>query len=221
MTGFSRETIRFLEGLGANNNREWFEERRDTYVAAVREPAKAFAQGLAHLIEAETGQPHSYRIFRLNRGLRFSKGKTPYITHVHMSLSQAGQTGNPPSWMLGLEVGKLTFGVGCMQFSDGQLAVWRTQVAGMPGAYLNRIIKETLGSGGRLSDPELKRVPAPFEKGHAHADLLRRKSLTLWHDTPDTSLSFGPDGPTRCLVELLRLKPAMAWMNEYLEAPDA
>ena len=43
MTMFSHDTIDFLSDLRANNTRDWFEENRKTFHAAVRDPAKAFA----------------------------------------------------------------------------------------------------------------------------------------------------------------------------------
>ena len=43
-SGFPATAFSFLKGLADNNNREWFEARRDTYEASLREPMKALIE---------------------------------------------------------------------------------------------------------------------------------------------------------------------------------
>lgn len=38
---------------------------------------------------------------------------------------------------------------------------------------------------------ELKRVPAPYDKDHPHAALLKRKSSTLWFDFDESEITKG------------------------------
>jgi len=45
-TGFPAEGLAFLAGLAQNNNREWFEARREVYQTALLEPALAFVETL-------------------------------------------------------------------------------------------------------------------------------------------------------------------------------
>ena len=42
-SGFSDETLAFLNGLKANNSRDWFDANRKSYEAAVKAPSKAFS----------------------------------------------------------------------------------------------------------------------------------------------------------------------------------
>ena len=210
MTGFGEETVRFLIELRANNSREWFENHRDTYHLAVRDAANFFALNLSQLLEAKTGTPHSHRIFRIHRDLRFSKDKTPYKTHIHML---ARPVGGHAAWMFGLEPGKLTFGAGEMTFERDRLLSWRNRVSGPDGKELADRLAALSAAGCRLAEPELRRVPPPFAGNHPRADLLRRKSLAIWRDVPDTGLCFGRDGPSNCLGELLAFEPIAAWLN--------
>ncbi len=217
MTGFGEETLGFLETLRANNTRAWFEVNRRTYNTAVRDAAKSFATELARCLEAESGSAYEYKVYRIHRDLRFSKDKTPYNTHVHMSFWTSG---SPATWMLGLEPGKLTFGAGEMSFAAGRLKRWREQVSEEEGGKLADLLGTVVATGCRLPEPELKRVPAPYEKDHPQAELLRRKGLTIWRDTSRTYLSFGPKGPVRCREELRLFEPVVAWLNNNLGAPD-
>jgi hypothetical protein len=47
----------------------------------------------------------------------------------------------------------------------------------MDGDYLAAKIKSVTDKGYAVRDPKLKRVPPPFDKDHAHGDLLRQKGL--------------------------------------------
>ena len=216
MSWFSRDTIGFLEALRANNARDWFEDNRKTYIETVREPAKRFADGLAQSLTDETGNPHRFRIFRINRDLRFSKDKTPYNTHIHLALAPSSNEAGPATWMIGLEPGKLTFGAGCMGFSSEQLDRWRAKVAGTEGRTFAGLLTALHKDGARMHDPELKRVPAPYDKDQPQAELLRRKSLTIWHDNANVELAFGPEGVANCFIGLMRFKPVVNWLDDHL-----
>ena len=83
----SRATATFLGRLRANNDRQWFDAHRDEYEAHAKWPGEAFAWVLASQLEAATDEPHEYCIFRIHRDVRFSKDKTPYNAHLHISFS--------------------------------------------------------------------------------------------------------------------------------------
>lgn len=218
MTMFSQNTLDFLGALRGNNTRDWFEENRTTYHAAVRDPAREFAETLSLLLEECELGPVGSKIFRINRDLRFSKDKTPYNTHVHIGFQPAGAGPEGPAWMIGLEPGKLTFGAGIMQFTPRQLGLWRESVAGPAGAMLQRDLDHLLDRGGSLSEPDLVRVPKPFAADHPRDDMLRRKGLTVWRHTEKTGMAFGPEGPTKCKEQLEAFTPIMIWLRETMHA---
>ena len=70
-------------------------------------------------------------------------------------------------------------------FAKPALDTWRTSVDGPDGTALAAIIARLGQRGYSPRPPELKRVPAPHSADHRHADLLRRKSLTVWRDLPE------------------------------------
>ena len=84
-TGFPTAAFTFLKGLADNNNREWFEARRDTYEGALREPMKALIEEmdarLATFAPEITGTVKG-SMFRIHRDIRFSKNKAPYKTNA-------------------------------------------------------------------------------------------------------------------------------------------
>jgi uncharacterized protein (TIGR02453 family) len=134
MTFLYRDTIDCFGRLRANNDRQWFELHRADYEAHVKLPGEAFASAPAAQLEAATGEPHDYRIFRVHRDVRFSKDKAPYSAHLHISFSPGGgcKEGGP-AWMFGLDPDGLTLGAGIFAFSALRLDRWRALVADAGG----------------------------------------------------------------------------------------
>ncbi|HKI61335.1 MAG TPA: TIGR02453 family protein, partial [Mariprofundaceae bacterium] len=85
---FSEATFNFLGQLAENNRREWFQEHKQQYEDAVREPALAFIKAMRPYM-AEMA-PHFVAdarkmggsLMRVHRDTRFSKDKTPYKTNI-------------------------------------------------------------------------------------------------------------------------------------------
>ena len=216
MNWFSADTVAFLADLAAHNDRDWFEARREAYVTAVRDPARGFADALARGMTAVLGFPHAGKVYRINRDLRFSKDRTPYNTHVHITVWPQDTGAQGPTWMVGLEPGRLTLGAGIMGFSPAQLRAWRAAAVDRDGGELSGALSDLAEDGVRVSQPELKRVPAPYEDGHALAGLLRRKSLTVWRDVEPTATCFGEAGPGNCADLLAAFVPVMVWLRRHV-----
>jgi uncharacterized protein (TIGR02453 family) len=207
MTLLTRDTIGFLAGLRANNDRGWFKAHNADYRAYVKHAGEDFARALADALEAATSEAHQYRIFRIHRDVRFSKDKTPYNAQLHISLSPGGGCSvGGPAWMFGLEPDRLTLGAGIFTFAAAQLGAWRMRIAADEGEGIAEMLDGLEAAGVHIGKPELKRVPAPYAPDHRHAPLLRRKGLTGWIDTPDADVALGLDGPTRCARELIGLR---------------
>lgn len=80
--GFPQESLKFLNSLSKskNNRKEWFDEHRQIYEEALKQPMKDLIDNLAPLIsKIDPEIIVGYKsIFRINRDIRFSKDKTPY-----------------------------------------------------------------------------------------------------------------------------------------------
>ena len=176
----------FLGELEQNNTRGWFNDHKAQYEDTLKTPALALLDKIAASLEKQTGVVPATKLFRPQRDVRFSKDKTPYHTHLHM-LWTTGRVG----WFLGISTGYVTAGAGAMGFDKDGLQRWRAAVDGPGGDRIAACVTALSASGARISDPELKRVPAPFDKDHPHAGLLRRKSLTAWHDLTEADIKKG------------------------------
>ncbi len=176
----------FLEALAANNSREWFQEHKAEYDARLKAPASALLDVLSADLQRQTGRPAKPKLFRPHRDVRFSKDKTPYHLHLHMLWSTP-----PTGWFLGISTEYVSVGAGVMAFDKAQLDQWRAAIDGHHGSILAGEIAALTKAGARIEAPELKRVPAPFDKDHPYSDLLKRKSLTLWRDLDTKELENG------------------------------
>src|SRR3990172_4761529 len=90
-TGFQPEAIHFLLELALNNERAWFQARKDEYERLLKEPLEALCVALGERFEAR-GIPlraDARSPFRIYRDVRFSKDKSPYKTHVSASFPWA------------------------------------------------------------------------------------------------------------------------------------
>jgi uncharacterized protein (TIGR02453 family) len=151
--------------------------------------------------------PHNYRIFRIHRDVRFSKDKTPFNAHLHISFAAGGGCKDgAPVWMFGLDPGGVTLGAGIFAFPPSQLERWRALCGAPGGARLASTLAALAQDGIRLSDPELKRVPAPYNADHPRGTDLRRKGLTAWIDDLDPALAFGIEGAENCIGRLAKLR---------------
>lgn len=208
----SSETTRFVRDLAANNDREWFKANEDRYKQHYKLAGEAFGETLAVRLGEAAGLTLIPRNFRIFRDVRFSKDKTPYNPHLRIGLSVAGAGDDHPLFMTGLQVEGLTIGTGRFGLSKPALETFRERVAGPEGKDLADILQGFTAEGARISEPDLKRVPAPYDSDHPRADLLKRKGLAVWRDFAGPELAYGEDGPAKVAAELLKLRPVHAWL---------
>lgn len=180
----------FLAELAENNTRDWFQANKDRYEAQQKAPALALLDDMTGPLADLAGLPITTKLFRANRDVRFSKDKTPYTTHLHM-LWAIRADGLRPAFFFGIKADYVTAGWGYMGFEKAHLDAWRAQVDGKQGPRLAKVVADLKAQGLRMSDPALKRVPAPFDKDHPRGDLLRQKSLTFWTDIEDQAARDG------------------------------
>ena len=99
MARISRELFAFLAELRRHNDREWFNENKDRYLAEVRDPTLAFVASLAPGLNrisrhiSVDPRPSGGSMMRIYRDTRFSRDKTPYKTNVGIHFGSEGAEG--------------------------------------------------------------------------------------------------------------------------------
>ncbi|NUN15716.1 MAG: DUF2461 domain-containing protein [Myxococcales bacterium] len=218
-SGFPKQTLSFLDGLQENNNRDWFTAHKADYDQYVKLPAELFLNDMSERFHTVFGIPFSGKIFRIHRDVRFSKDKTPYNCHVHMSFfpaaSEKHDCGDKPAFHFGLEPTQVVLGTGCFEFSKEVLDQYRQDVVSETrGKELQTTIDHLVDQGGyRLGEPALQRVPRGMDPTHPREGLLRQKGLLVWHNSSPDDLTFTAKDAERWMERYLHLKPIYDWLN--------
>lgn len=209
---FDDKSTAFLRKLSKNNNRDWFQAHKAEYGSVLKFPGEVFALNMAEALEEASGLRFSFKIFRIFRDVRFSRDKKPYNAHFRISFSASNQA-NAPCFFFSLEKDHLILGTGVFNYDSRGLDRFRRHIDGAGGEELQEILDRLSEKDIRLSQPELKRVPAPYSSNHLQADLLRYKGITAWIDKPDANLAYGADAPQACTEELRKLWPLFDWLS--------
>lgn len=219
--GFSPQLIEFLEGLSTNNSKVWFARHRDEYEALFKEPAREFVTAISESLGALApdlkAEPKIGRsIHRINRDTRFSKDKTPYRPWLHFVFWRGAKPNASPAFHFVIGPRHVGAGAGMWALSPAQLAAYRGAVADRTkaAALAAAVEKATKTRGIALDPPALKRLPAGYEAGHPHSDLLRHKSIVVRGDGAIPKALFGT-GATDLALD--RLRPFVA-VHDWLVA---
>lgn len=220
-TGFTPEALNFLQGLHANNTRDWFKENQPVFEASVKRPADAFGQAICPPLASLTGLPHKARMFRLLRDLRYSKDQRPYTARLQMAFSPLADLPESPTFLFDLQPDRLSLGFGVKAFSPVGLEEFRKRILKADGAHLAAALTGLNAEGVRLGEPELKRVPEGYPRDHPRAQLLRRKGLVIWLDFPADNV-LSEDLVERVVAQYAVFMPVYSWLagtQAYSAAP--
>ncbi len=209
LTHLIPDATAFLSALEANNSRDWWADHKDTYDEKLKGPALQLLNEMTGPLSRLTGSPVDTKLFRPHRDVRFSKDKTPYNTHLHMLWQPAAKPDGitRPGYFFGISPSYVSIGAGQMHFDKPALTAWRSIVAD-GNAGVGALMDDLTTNGYLISEPAYKRVPAPYEKDHPQARLLRRKGLSAWRDH-DTALTR--DQMSLCFEALT---PLVLWLRD-------
>lgn len=93
--GFSPESIEFLWGIRFNNERAWFEARKQQYIDLLREPLRQLAVEVQQqVIWRHPQRQFNLHVSRIYRDARRLHGKGPYKDHLWLVLHEPMQQTN-------------------------------------------------------------------------------------------------------------------------------
>ncbi len=166
-SGFSPQALRFLRDLKKNNQREWFQARKDIYESELLAPLQALAADVSHAMRkakiAIAADPRRAS-FRIYRDVRFSSDKSPYKTNLGTYLPHNGVRDAPGGLYIHIEPKASFMVVAFYQLDKPLLQRWRAAMAKEPGRF-EHVLRALDRNGTRISDQEdaLKRMPRGFE----------------------------------------------------------
>jgi uncharacterized protein (TIGR02453 family) len=216
--GFSPDALKFLQALKKNNSREWFQPRKEEYERLWRNPmielVTALHSGMEKFAPEYVHDP-AKAVLRIYRDTRFSKNKTPYKTHVAVTLRRMGLDKEGGAFYFHVDEAGLLVAGGVYAPMPEELRAIRALLEERGGEF-RKLLKapKLVTTMGELQGEMLTRVPKGFEPDHPSADLLRRKQFFF-------QTTVGPEAVTtpELYPELLKRIKALYPVVEYLNAP--
>ncbi|MCP3927791.1 MAG: DUF2461 domain-containing protein, partial [Bacteroidetes bacterium] len=208
-----KSVFEFLNELSVNNNRQWFNENKDQYVAQ-NEHIKAFADAFLKEMNAYDNI-EKLKLYRIYRDVRFSKDKTPYKTSFSGSISRATK------WLRGgyyfhLEPGNSFIAGGFWKPNAADLKRIRQEIV-VDDQSLRKIIAdpEFTNTFGSLIGDQVKTAPKGFSKDHPAIDLLRYKQFLVKHSFSDDEV-FAHEFLNEAVKTLQNMRPFFDYMSDIL-----
>jgi uncharacterized protein (TIGR02453 family) len=220
--GFPEKGLRFLSGLKKNNNRVWFEDRKDDYREAVAEPAQAFVVALGRRLQHiskgvvyDTRMNGSGSVMRIYRDTRFSKDKTPYKDWLGILFWEGKlKKMENPGYYVHVDPQGSFVAAGHYHFPKQFLEAYREAVANSrTGKQLEDILQKIDKTKGLLIGGErTKRAPRGFDPEHPRVELLKYKGLYAYTQPIPRKRLTTPEFVDYCYDWCRKMAPLQNWL---------
>ena len=150
MKTFSQATVKYLNELKENNNKEWFELNRSIYEEHLLFPLKHIASEMEMVMKGidpllETSPAVGKAVSRIYRDIRFSHDKTPYRTEAWVSFRRPKRIiENTPEFFLYFTTEEYQIGMGYYSPTPASMDKYRKNILLDPdgfGEFLDRFEK--------------------------------------------------------------------------------
>lgn len=220
----SKDSIKFLDDLKKNNNRDWFLDNKKRYEAY----KKNYHQLVSDFLDAMKPLDPSLELlevkhctFRINRDIRFSKDKSPYKDHMGLWFSPGAKGANRAGYYVHLSSSESFIAGGFYAPEADELKKIRKEIAffydELDEILADRKFKSVFGDLDR--ENALKTIPKGYEKDHPAIENLKLKSFTA---SAKISISEATqkDFVLKTVAKLMALKPLNEFLNRALTAED-
>lgn len=220
----SSATLSFLKSLKKNNNKVWFDQNREKYIAAKNEFEIVVSALLQKMIlfdnDLKELEP-KHCTFRINRDIRFSKNKTPYKINLSASFNRGGKKSVYAGYYFHLQPeGNSFIGGGLWMPESANLKKLRQEID-----YCFPEFKKIIHAPGfqkhykeleRDEKQMLVNVPKSYDKENPAADFLKMKSIIATRNLSDADV-LNPDVVNETAKSFKALMPLIKFINRALE----
>lgn len=225
----------FLQGIAANNNREWFQEHKGEYEVARADFQKGISDVISQFSVFDPEISHLTAkdcCYRFNRDTRFSPDKSPYKRHLGAYICAHGRKALRGGYYIHVQPGNCLFAVGCYWLPTNILTSTRNEIMARidewRAAVENGKFVKTFGypGDGHWEDDNvspkgfglqhLKTCPKGFPKDYEYLEYLKMKDYCCWV-TLDETFFAQPDWIKRLEDLALTGKPMMDFINSVVD----
>ena len=216
---FPPEALTFLRGLARNNDRDWFNARKQTYETKLKAPMLDIVEAInAELMDfaPEHVTDPKRAIYRIYRDTRFSNDKTPYKTHIAAIFPKKGLEKHAgASFYFHLSPKELGIAGGLYMPGPEELLAVRTYLSENHTAFL-KAAKAPEKLLGKLHGDAVKRMPKGFDPESPAADLVKQKQWLYWVEL-DPKIATTPKLVTEIVKRFRAAAPVVAMLNAPLK----
>lgn len=219
-----KQVVDFLEQLGKNNDKVWFDAHRKEYLevkATIEDFARKLIEGISLFDETVQGVALKDCLYRINRDTRFSNNKLPYKTHFGIYVAPHGKKSGYAGYYFHIEIdtdggfiGKSLLAAGSYMPENKVLESIRTEIFDYPERF-----EDVLSSAEGFvfeTHNALKNVPKGFPADFRLANYLKSKEFSLYMPMSmeqvlsEDLLSFTLDNFRKCT-------PFISFVNRAIE----
>jgi len=171
-----KSTLQYLKALKKNNNREWYNANKNTFLEE-QSYIKSFHKEIENNLNKHD-KIDKYKLFRIYRDVRFSKDKTPYQPHFAASFSRLGAKLRG-GYYLRIKPGESFLAGGFWDPNKEDLLRIRKEFE-LDSFEIRAVLSDKKFKtifGGNLEGNELKTAPRNFDKNDPNIDLIRKKAF--------------------------------------------
>ena len=189
--GFPNALFTFFSELSANNNREWFTENKERYIADVVNPMGDFIEAMGPKLNALSPnyiadpRRNGGSMFRIYRDVRFAKDKKPYKEHAACQFRHHfGKDAHAPGFYVELSHKRVVIGAGSWLAPKNDLDKIRAAIVEKETNW--RAVKnnkDLIALYGAVEGQALKRAPKGFDPTHPLIEDIKRKSFFVMHSS--------------------------------------
>jgi uncharacterized protein (TIGR02453 family) len=217
MGTIKKSTLDFLTAVKCNNNRDWFNANRSSYLDA-KDNFESFVQEIIDEIvlfePIMKGLEAKSCVYRINRDIRFSNDKSPYKSHFGAFIVQGGKKNGDKyaGYYFHIEPGKSILAGGAYMPPAPWLSAIREKISDYPDEFIKITkAKDFVKYFGSMDGEKLKTAPKGYPKDHPQIELLKFKSYLVVNEAPDKLvLSSGYSD------HVINVFKAMKPLNDYL-----
>lgn len=187
-------TLSFMANIAENNNKPWFDEHRDEYLAVKTDFEQLVAEVLGLLANTDPVFKEVMAkdcIMRIFRDVRFSKDKTPYKTNLGAGFSKGGRKFEGAGYYLHIQPGGQSFAGGGIWMPEAPVLKKIRQEIDYNYPELESIVSKPefkqLFSG--IEGEELKKIPQGYTEDNPALAYLKKKSFTVSAPIKDNELT--------------------------------
>lgn len=207
--GFPPEALDFFVELEANNERAWWHANAARFDSAVKEPMRA----LLNQLDDRYGP---FRVFRMNRDVRFSKDKSPYKTaHAALSETEGGSL-----HYVQVSANGIFLGAGIYHGARDQVERFRRAVDDEhAGPALENAIATVRSAGLQVTsgmEEPLKTAPRGYPKDHPRIELLRWKGCIASKELGTPKWIHTKLAASRIADTWTKAAPLVTWLDDHV-----